>query len=460
MSLNPSLAPDRSRRRLRLVVVLLLLAVGVAAAWHFTRSPARAAQPPFPEGIQEVEIVQFLEQQRAEVLAHPQSGDAWGDYGLALLAHLFDREAKFCFTEAARLAPEDPRWPYGLAQIALKRDPPNAVLLLRQVLATTGPGEEYRSVARLTLAETLLERGEINEAEALFRTEFDSFSPDPRAVFGLGLVAMARNDASTAIPLLSQLRDNKHARKQVRSYLARLARERGDESGAHTLETEAAALPDDPVWRDPLLDHVARLAVGRRGRDRLIGELERAGRYQEALQVFLAQLAEERSTKSLLGAGANYLRLRQYQDAMPLMREAVEREPNSPHAQYSLALACFIPAERDIVQHPDAPENKRLLREAIVHAKRATELKPDHARAYLHWGLALNYLGEPKNAIEPLRKGLVARPDDFDLHFALGSALAACGDKTAALAEFQNASRLDPNDSHPAIEIEKLRASK
>jgi tetratricopeptide (TPR) repeat protein len=442
------------------LVALMLLAGSGAFAWWQLRKPEPAFDPPLPEGIQEAEIIQLFEKHRATIRANPKSGDAWGRYAMTLLAHLFDREATRCFAEAHRVAPEDPRWIYGEAHIALKRDPPTALPLLKQAIATTGPGQVYRSMAKLALAEALQEKGEIDEAAKLFNEELGPPPGEPRAVFGLGLIALARGDEPKATRLLSSLLANRNARKKVRTYLARLAWNRHDETAARKFELEAAALPDDPVWPDPLLDEIVGMSVGRRGRDRLVTEYERAGLYREALQEYLNQLAEERTPKYLLGAAINYIRLKQYDAALPLIHEALEREPNSPQAHYTMALAYFNPAEIEVHNHPGSEKAKEWFRESIVHSKRATELKPDLARAYLHWGLSLKHLGDPKDAVAPLRKGVSVRPEDFDLHFSLGEVLALTGETAEAETYFKNAQAIDPKDPRPAQELEKLKEKK
>jgi tetratricopeptide (TPR) repeat protein len=440
--------------------VVALLTGGGVFAWTKLRNNANAIDPPMPGGIEEREIIWLFEQHQARIRANPASADLWGNYAKALLAHLFDRDADRCFAQAAELAPNDPCWSYGRAQIALKRNPQNAIVLLRQTIATTGPGAEYRTAATLTLAEALQERGEVDEAAKLFQEALGRPPGEPRAAYGLGLIAVGRGDEVVATRFFSTLLANPHARKQANANLARLARIRGDDAAAQKFEQDYIAVPDDTAWPDPLLDELATMAVGRRGRDRQIDELERAGLYPQALAQFLTQLETERTPKSLLGAGANYLRLKQYKEAMALVQEAVKLDPNSPHAQYTLALAYFIPAEREIIANPNSDSAKEALRNSIIHAKRATELKPDHGRAYLHWGAALNYLGDPKSAIEPLRKGVSVRPQDFDLQFTLAQALSATAqnakDREEAATHFKNAQQIEPNNPRPAEALAKL----
>ena len=98
------------------------------------------------------------------------------------------------------------------------------------------------------------------------------------------------------------------------------------------------------------------------------------------------------------------------------------------------------------------------LAEPSIYAnpRRAAELKPDHAQAYLFWGLSLKYLGDPAAAVEPLRKGVAVRPEEFDIQFALGEVLAATGKTAEAKTHFENARRIDPKDPRPEAALKKL----
>jgi tetratricopeptide (TPR) repeat protein len=456
---DPAASRNRFRRVLWLVIIVLLPG-GALAVWWFQRKPEQIVEPPIPSGIQEVEVAGALERKRAEVLANPKSADAWGEYAMLLIAHLFDREAEVCFTRASQLNPNDPRWPYTLGHIALKKDPPNAEKYLRQAMETTGSGAEYRTTAKLLLAERLLELGDLDQATAIFTQELGPPPGHPRATYGLAMIASARGDDKTATRLWSSLLSNEHARKQANAHLATLAQARGDEEAAKRFESKAAGLPEPSNWPDPMYDVIPTLAVGRRGRERMIFFLEKRKQYYEAIQAWLAELEIERTPKALIGAGINYIRMSNYDLGIAYMREALERDPNSPIATYNLALALFTRAEKVAEKNPGSDEVRKMFQEIIVHAKRTTELKPDHAKGYLFWGLSLKYLGDLEGAVEPFRKGLIAKPESFDLQFALGQVLAQLGKTTEAEIHIKNAQQLDPNDPQPYQELDRLHGKK
>ena len=283
-----------------LLVIAVIVAGGAFGIWWFQFKKNEAAvDPPIPTGIQEVEVMRALEKQRDRVLENPKSADAWGEYAMLLIAHLFDQEAEFCFTRASQLNPDDPRWPYTRGHIALKKDPPNAADYLRQAIATTGPGEEYRTTAKLLLAETLLEQGNLDEATQLFNEELGPLRPgQPWAVAGLAMIATLRGDEKTAVRLWTSLLEDEHVKKQANVHLAEFARRRGDEEAAKRFEFTAVNLQEPFAWPDPMYDVIPRMAVGRRGRERMIFFLEQRHQYYEAIQAWLAELEIERSPKA------------------------------------------------------------------------------------------------------------------------------------------------------------------
>jgi Flp pilus assembly protein TadD len=312
----------------------------------------------------------------------------------------------------------------------------------------------------LQLAEALLERGDLDEAEGLFRKELERAPDSARAAFGLGLLAVIRGDEPAATKYLKLAQGSPFARKKVVAQLAALARARGDVQSAETYQKQAADLPDDPPWPDPILDETATMRTGWRGRERQASSHEKKKRYAEAAEVYLEQLERKPNVAAYLGAGMNLARLRDYDRAWLLLRKAVQLEPDNAATHFALAWTLFARAERDWLTVPGSSQPKAWFREAIDHAREATVLRPSHARAYLVWGLSLKHLGEPAAAVAPLREGVACAPTDLELQFGLGEVLLEVGQLKEAATHLEHARRLAPNDPRPAQALKRLSQKK
>ena len=82
----------------------------------------------------------------------------------------------------------------------------------------------------------------------------------------------------------------------------------------------------------------------------------------------------------------------------------------------------------------------------------ACGLQPGHAVAQHNWGIALQELGRPGEAISAFERALGARPDYAQAYCALGLAYQSIDAPDAALLAFDCAIRLDARDDHFAIE--------
>ena len=214
-----------------------------------------------------------------------------------------------------------PCWQYGHGLIALHRDPDNALPYLRQALSTASkPGNvwpDYQSAICCRLAEALQERRELDEAEKYFREEWQRHpEANPRAALGLtGQLAQERGDDQNAVDFFEKARQHPSARKIATVQLAILALARKDEAAAAAYDKEAAALPPDEAWPDPLRDEVMRLSVGQRAFEREVSQLEKNGQFEAAVELYRGQLHKKPTVQVYTGLGINLCRLKQYDEA-------------------------------------------------------------------------------------------------------------------------------------------------
>jgi tetratricopeptide (TPR) repeat protein len=444
-----------TRRWLLLGGMLLMLAAAGASWWWLRPAPL---EPPTPPGVEDTEVLQAILDAQQPVRDAPGSAAAWGHLGKVLLAQQFDKEADVCFAEAFRLAPTDARWLYPRCVIILKRDPDHAVAMLREALAIADKAPaDYRSVIGMQLAEALLERGQLDEAEKLYNAEHGIAPDNPRATLGLGLIAQLRGENALATAMLTAAQSGLSARRYATVQLAALARAQGDSDLADVYERKIATLPPDAVWPDPFFEEIAPMQVGQRGFEREVKRLEKERRFDEAAELYLKRIAAHPTLHNYAGAAVNLGRQRDYDRAFPLLREAVRLYPNHAHAHYTLALVVFARAEREWQTRPDAPEVKAWFGEARDHAKKAAELRPSYGEAYLFWGMSQKYLGQPEAAIAPLRSGVALLPADGRLQLGLGQALLEAGHGAEAAIHLENARRIAPDDPRPIQALDRIR---
>jgi tetratricopeptide (TPR) repeat protein len=450
---------NAAKTRSRLVwggLVLTLAAIVGVVGWWLTRPTTLA--PPLPEDILDAEVRLAVDQARQEVVRHATAG-TWGRLGMVLMAHLFDAEADLCFQQAQGLDPRDSRWPYCRGIIALKTDPDQAVGFLRQAVErNTWPNYEF--TMRLQLVEALLDRGEYEEAERLMHRKPPLTQEPARVDMDLGWLAMARGEKQYAREYFNRASKSPHGRKKALTQLAALARLRNDTAEAQRYENAVVRLKEDSPWPDPLVEEVLELRVGRRSLEKTIDRLEQSQQFGQAAKLYLGQLKSDPSPQNYIGAGTNLARLRDYDRALPLLREAVQRDGNSALAHYFLALTLFRRAEEMHLKGAPAGETERDLREAVQHATEATRLKADYAMAYLIWGRALNDLGQKEAAVVPLRLGLACRSDLIDLPITLAEILLDLGQDAEAGKYLEDAGRLEASDPRLEPLRQRLLANK
>jgi tetratricopeptide (TPR) repeat protein len=399
---------------------------------------------------------------RQKVLDDPRSAAAWGELGKLLLAHTFETEAEVCFERAEKLDPDDGRWPYYRGLNAAGRDPVAAVGHFRDSVAGRHPNPAYASVARLRLAEALLDRQEYGAAAKLFEAERGSEveSSRARAVYGLGLVAVMRDDLTAAARHLAAAAATPFARRKASGQLARIARLRGDADAVGRYEQDATRPPPDRGWPDPFVAESNRLRVGQQKSLQEADALARRGQLPQAAAL-LAELSRQYPNELTYQAtGAVLIQMGDYAQAEQALRTCLGFDPGHPQAHHLLATALFLHGE-SLWNRGERDRARELFRGAAEHGRRAAERKPDFAGAYTCRGRALLYLGERDEAVASLRKAVECRPEVADGHLYLGEALAEAGKPDEARASLKTAEQLaGPNDPRPRQALAKLEGKK
>ncbi len=391
----------RRRRLLAILTIAALLAVGLAGI--FRRE--EIVSPPVVEVADtDAAVVAALRAAQDEVRASPRSSTAWGRLGMLLFNFNFLPESRQCFTQAQRLNPHEPTWPYYHALTLLTENPPEAIDKLRQTVELCGDNPD---APRLRLAELLLECGRMDEAEAQFHRSLEANPDNPRARYGL----------------------------------ARLAYERGD------WKDRRAETPSRPSsWPDPYLDKLHQLRVGRQAGIDRITELLAEGRADEA-----AAQAEEviraypQAGMAWLLLGEARMRQQQPQGAEVALHRAVELMPDSVEARFALGSALLLQNEAA---------------EAAKRFRQAARLKPASANAYYYLGLCLLKLKDEDGARDALEKAVYYRPEFAEAHRHLGELLARRGQPAKAAEHLQAVLQINPDDAAARKKLDELRQPK
>ena len=122
-----------------------------------------------------------------------------------------------------------------------------------------------------------------------------------------------------------------------------------------------------------------------------------------------------------------------YQQAVPLLQQALQEQPNMAIALMQLGIA-----QTGLKNYPEALEPLR----------KAVELLPDSGMGHYDLGLALYQTGDWKGAAPQFEAAVARAPRWADAHFSLASVYARIDRVTDALTELDTALSLNPNHYH------------
>ncbi len=302
------------QRNLRWILIVggaVLLAL--AGGYKLWRAVTIPKIPPLHLQSAEPEIVRSVNEAAAAVRANPRASVAWGRLGAILFVHELYGDAAAIFAEAAKLDPQQPRWPYfhaiSLADSKLDASAP----LLLQAAALT---HDAVPAPRCRLAETLLECGQIDEAEQNFRTVLEHFPGDPRALLGLGRIALLRADFPLSVEALEASARTAPNVRETQVLLATAYQRLGREKEAAAAVRASSGLPAKADWPDPFLAEVMQFRLGKEA------DLKEAQRLLDRAQwsaviTFMADKLPryEDDPRAWRLVGAAYLRQEKYAEA-------------------------------------------------------------------------------------------------------------------------------------------------
>jgi tetratricopeptide (TPR) repeat protein len=439
--------------RRRWLLGLLLLGGAVAAAGTTWRLVPRAERhlPTPPDARAETlepDVVAIVQVARKRVLAEPHSGAAWGALGQTFLANEMEDESKVCFTQAERLDPTNPRWPYLLGGPLLNQgDLAEALPCLQRAVQRSEATSEGNSVPQLVLAETLLKLGRLDEAEGQLRPLLAQPEPLTRAQFDAGLLAAAREDWESARAHFRRCVGHPAARQKASLQLSAICQRLGDQAAAGNYRRQADSLPKDLDWPDPFVAEYLERAVTKRERVRLAEQLEAAGRYAEAAAVLRKLTAAHPDDPiAQLTLGKVLAQLGDYSRGKEALQKALQLAPDKVQAHYYLSLL-LLKEGQELGPKDNQGRAGELFREAASQARQALDIKPDYGFAHMALGMALKQLGKQAKALAALGEAVRCNPEYAELHYQLGELLAETGQDAEACSRLEQALLLAPPET-------------
>lgn len=240
--------PTRNWRPFLLIVGAILgtviLVKGVIGLYY------RFTGPPIPApDLAELDpkVVKAIKVGQDLVARNPGSAEAWGHLGKVLRAHDIIPESNVCFRRTEELDPADPRWPYLLGRGLLPSHPEEALACLQRAVER---GDAVFS-PRLYLAEQLIDRGRLDEAEALVRVVLDKEPDDPRAHQDMGRIALRRNQLEQSLDHLLRSAAKAPDARATHATLAQVHSRMGNAKAAAEELRRMAPLDEEWSWPDP-----------------------------------------------------------------------------------------------------------------------------------------------------------------------------------------------------------------
>ncbi|MBC7855263.1 MAG: tetratricopeptide repeat protein [Pirellulaceae bacterium] len=328
---------------------------------------------------------------------------------MVLHAHGFADAAHIGYAAAARLDPKNPRWPYLQGDLYLDGTiGPAEALPHFELAASLSPPE---SLARLRMAEMLLELGRLDEAEQEYRKVLAVQKQDPQAQLGLGRLAVARRQYRQALPYLQPAAEHPQVRKTACALLASVFDRLGERASADAARTRLAKVPPDQMRSDDPVNQVLQFEVGIRA------ELARAQ----------ALMEQERDSEMLAA-----------------VEDMVHRYPDSFEAWDALSVA------RGLADDPAGAERA---------ARRSIQLVPKNAEAWLGLGKMMISQRRFNDAVEPLQRSIALNPRSGEAYFSLGKCRQGLGEFAAAAEAYRETIRHLPDHSAARQRLEEMQIS-
>ncbi len=410
----------QSRRRPWRLVILLVggsLLVGAAVYYRTTTMSNPLLRMPMiePEGLLPT-VAQALHEAQAAITAAPESAEAWGTYGLVLLAHGFRREAIVSFQEAERLDPKDYRWSYYLGMTEGMFDAKKAAAAFERAVKKA----PQRTSVRLRLAEWYFDLRQLDASQQQTEVALKQEPNNARAQLMMARLAFERGRIQESLQWALKAEQSPQGnRRDVHELLARVYQRLGKRAAALREVDLAEKLPRGvAVWDDPEMGIGATYLQDASVLNALAAASQARGDIDRAIQLLYRVVQfDPRNVMWKENLIRTLIQCRRYDEALQVLPKALQQHPSSAE------LMCL--------------QGEALLavgraRQAQTSFEKALREKPDFAEALDFLGRALLAQGQTGPALQAWQRAVTLRPDDIDLRLRIAEVLRKQGDNAAA----------------------------
>ena len=403
----------RFRRRRLFLLAGILVVLAIAAGIFFLARPGN--QPSLPDiptvnlDGADPEIAKVVRAAHAVVVQSPRTEFAWGQYAMLLHAHGFSDAAHICYEAASRLEPKNPSWPYLRGDLYQHGPggPATALPFFERAASFSPP----HSMPHLRLADTLLDLGRLDDAEAEFRKVLAAHPGDELAQLGLAKLAVARQQYADSLKRLEAITESPGAQNQACVMRARVYDRLGNSVAAERERQRLAELPEDALRFDDPLVQIAQLGIG------VDYELAKARRFMDEHKI---------------------------SEMMAVLENTVYRYPDSFEAWEALG------SGRGMANDPVGAERA---------VRRSIQLSPKNAKGWRNLGDVLIWQKRYQEAEESIQKSIALNPKHGPVYFSLGQCREGLGDPTGAIEAYREALHYSPGDPQARERLEALGAT-
>ena len=381
--------------------------------------------PELPECDIDAELRNALQTLHDAALQEPKSGERRGQLAMAYDVNDFQQRAILVYEQAAKLAPEEPDWPYFRALLLARAATDYEAAL--QSLDAALPLDDGYVPAWLWRGEWLRELKRPQEAQAAYERARDLGAGAP-ALVGLAHLLLAAGRDDEAVALLEPS-NAEQPDPRIDRLLGRAYRAIGRDDDARIAMARGRSAPA-MQWLDPKLARRVPLIAGYSNRLKHAQNLIQAGRQKDALAIAKMLVKERPDDVTAINTLVwSYAALGRFAEARLALRDGLAKFPNETRLHLMLA---------------NAHKERGDIGSARRELERVLALAPDNARALEQLGWLLARRGRPEEGITLLERALEkGAREPKEVLYRLGLLEGEAQRWPEAVARFQEAAQLD-----------------